>query len=284
MNHNITDAANLPEPTPKRPVPGISRGLPPLRQVSTPIQLPTAQSLTPAQPPQQPPAHPPVDVSKLPEFFRRDDPHRLNPSVVQHQRNALLQEIGPLTLPALERFVQVLFSDDLVVESYFRPKAIDGRVGRAFDEGSYHLEATPWREAKRAAIKASLPNFLDEYPAEREFVQVAAWALPAGIFVLSHPSVQAKGEELRDLAQAREITGHIVRDAIKAMHAISAPQSRVMNALIGQGGNEGCRPRQLSRLGTALYLSQAHINELWVPATGWFNTGRDDNDTADSRY
>ena len=51
---------------------------------------------------------------------------------------------------------------------------------RAFDEGSYHLEASPWREAKRAAIKASLPNFLDEYPAEREFVQVAAWALPAG--------------------------------------------------------------------------------------------------------
>lgn len=284
MNHNITDAANLPEPPPKRPVPGISRGLPPLRRVSTPIQLPAAQSPTPAQPPQQPPAHPPVDVNKLPEFFRRDDPYRLNPSVVQHQRNALLQEIGPLTLPALERFVQVLFSDDLVVESYFRPKVIDGRLGRAFDEGSYHLEASPWREAKRAAIKASLANFFDPYPAEREFVQVAAWALPAGIFVLSHPSVQAKGEELRDLAQAREITGHIVRDAIKAMHAISAPQSRVMNALIGQGGNEGCRPRQLSRLGTALYLSQAHIHEQWIPGTGWFNTGRDDNDTADSRY
>lgn len=284
MNRNITDAANLPEPTPKRSIPGFSRGLPPVRRVSTPIQPTAAQTPTPAQPPQQPPAHPPVDVNKLPEFFRRDDPYRLNPSVVQHQRNALLQEIGPLTLPALERFVQVLFSDDLVVESYFRPKVIDGRVGRAFDEGSYRLEASPWREAKRAAIRASLPIFLDEYPAEREFVQVAAWALPAGIFVLSHPSVQAKGEQLRDLAQAREITGHIVRDAIKAMHGISASQARVMNALIGQGDDEGCRPRQLSRLGTALYLSQAHINELWVPATGWSNTGRDDNDTADSRY
>jgi hypothetical protein len=187
MNRDIIDAVPMPEPTPKRPMPGIGRSLPPLRRVSTPIQPPAAQTPTSAQPPQQPPAHPPVDVNKLPEFFRRDDPYRLNPSMVQHQRNALLQEIGPLTLPALERFVQLLFSDDLVVESYFHPKVIDGRVGRAFDEGSYHLEVSPWREAKRAAIRASLPSFLDEYPAEREFVQVAAWALPAGIFMLSHP-------------------------------------------------------------------------------------------------
>lgn len=287
MNRNIIDAVPMPEPTPKRPTPGIGRGLPPLRRLSPPAQPPVAQSPSPAQPPQQPsqqtPVHPPLDLNKLPEFFRRDDPHRLNPSAVQLHRNTLLREIGPLSMRALERFVEVLFSDDLVVESYFRPKVIDGRVGRAFDEGSYHLEASPWREAKRAAIKASLPNFLDDYPAEREFVQVAAWALPAGIFVLSHPSVQAKGEELRDLAQARETTAHIVRDAIKAMHAISAPQSRVMNALIGQGGNEGCRPRQLSRLGTALYLSQSHINEQWIPGTGWFNLGRGDNDSADSR-
>jgi hypothetical protein len=286
MNHNIVDPNPVPEPSPKRPTPGIGFGLPPLRRVNAPVRpaahRPAVQT-PPAQPPQQPPSIPPIDVNKLPEFFRRDDPNRINPSAVQLYRNTLLREIGPLTLPALERFVQVLFSDDLVVESYFRPKVIDGRVGRAFDEGGCHLEAFPWREAKRASIKAGLANFLDEYPHEREFVQVAAWALPAGLFVLSHPAVQAKGEELRDLAQARETTAHIVSDAIKAMHAISAPQSRVMNALIGQGGNEGCRPRQLSRLGTALYLSQSHIHEQWVPVAGWFNLGGDDNDTADSR-
>jgi hypothetical protein len=283
MNHNIVDAGPLPEPMPKRLVPGIGRTQPPLQRVKALlkplVQLPAAQTPPAAHPPQ----YPPLDVNKRPEFFRRDDPNRLNPSAVQLYRNTLLREIGPLTLPALERFVQVLFSDDLVVESYFRPKVIDGRVGRAFDDGGCHLEAFPWREAKRASIKAGLANFLDDYPHEREFVQVAAWALPAGLFVLSHPAVQAKGEELRDLAQARETTAHIVCDAIKAMHAISAPQSRVMNALIGQGGNEGCRPRQLSRLGTALYLSQSHIHEQWVPVAGWFNLGGDDNDTVDSR-
>lgn len=284
MNRNINDAASLPEPTPKRRAPGISRGLPPLRRRSTPIQSPAAQIPTPAQPPQQLPAHPPVDVNKLPEFFRRDDPYRLHPLAVDLHREALLRELGPLTLPALGRFVQVLFSDDLVVESYFQPKTVEGRVGRAFNEGGYHVQAQPWREAKRAAVKAGLAHFLDAYPQEREFVSVAAWALPAGLFVLSHPSVQAKGEGLRDLAQARETTAHIVRDAIKAMHAISPSQARVMNALIGQGGNEHCRPCQLSRLGTALYLSQNHIHEHWVPFSGRLNTGRGDDDTADSRY
>lgn len=287
MSHNIFDAVPTPEPTPKRQTPGIRRGLPLVRPATAPVKPEGVQNPNRDRaqigPQGNAAAIPPVDVNKLPEYFRRDDPYRLNPSAVQLHRNTILREIGPLSHHALERFVQVLFGDDLVVESYFRPKRIDGQVGRAFDEGGCHFEAYPWREAKRAATKASLANFLDNYPVEQEFVQVAAWALPAGLFVLSHPSVRAKGEELRNLAQARETTSHIVREAIKAMYAISASRGRVMNALIGQGGNEGCRPRQLSRLGTALYLSQSHINEQWIPATGWFDIGGED-DTAESRY
>lgn len=258
MNHNIVDAVPMPEPTPKRPTPGVGRNLPPVI--------------------------PPVDFNLFPEFFRRDDPYRLNPSAVQLQREMLLREIGPLTLPALERFVQALFSDDLVVESYIRPKPIDGRMGRAFWDRGVYREAHPWRNAKRAARWASAVKLLDNYSCEPEFISVAAWALPAGQFVLSHPSVKAKGNELRDLAQARQMTAQIVRDAITAMRAISRSHAQVMSALIGQGGHAGCGPRQLSRLVTALYLSQAQINAHWGPANGWPNAGRDDNDTTNIRF
>ena len=281
MNHNIVDAVPMPEPTPKRPTPGVGLNLPPLRRLNAPVQPPSAQMPPVAQPPQQQPPMPPVDFNQLPEFFRRDDPYRLNPSAVQLQREMLLREIGPLTLPSLERFVQVLFNDDLVVESYIRPKPLHGRVGRTFKEGGVYLEAHPWREAKRAARWASMVKLLDDYPYEAEFISVAAWALPAGLFVLSHPSAQAKGEGLQDLAQARQMTAHLVRDAISAMSTINVTHARVMNALIGQGGHAGCGPRQLGRLFTALYLSQAKINAHWVPASGWPSAGRDDNDTAD---
>lgn len=265
MNHNIIDAASVPEPTPKRPNPGIGLSLPALCRGNTPVSQP-------------------IGLKKLPEFFRRDDPHRLPPEMVQSHRLTILREIGALSLPALERFVEVMFSDDLVVESYFHPGPLDGCVGPSFDERGHRLVAHPWREAKRAATLAARANCLDDYPYEREFVSVAAWALPSGLFILSHPSVQAKGEKLRNLAQARETTVHIVRDAIKAMHVVSAPQAQAMNTLIGQAGIEGCRPRQISRLGAALFLSQGHINQHWVPVTGWSSSGGGDSDTADSRY
>lgn len=273
MNNDIADAVPMPEPTPKRLTQRKLRGVQQQRRINAQSQLP-AEGTPPTIP---------VNVSKTPEFFRSQGPNHTNLTTVHFRRTTLYREIGLLTQPALQRFVQVLFSDDLVVNSYFSPKQINGRVGRAFEEGVCLVEALPWREAKRASIKAALTNCLFAFPQEREIVSVAAWALPAGLFVISHNKKQAKGDELRDWdwKQAREVTAGIVRNAIEAMHAINAQQSCVMNALIGQGGFEGCQPEQLSRLGVALYLSQNRINDQWVPVTAWMKQGRDDSDRAE---
>ena len=67
-------------------------------------------------------------------------------------------------------------------------------------------------------------------------------------------------------------------DAIKAMRGVSAVQGRLMRALIGDGATEGCKAQKLARLRTALHLSQLRLNELWIPAAGWFCTQPDDQD------
>ncbi len=219
-----------------------------------------------------------LDINTLPEFFRRDDPRRIHPLAVNTLRGYLIREIGPLTYPATAHFVEIFLADDLIVESYFQPLVRQDPVGLAFQRIGRRLEALPWVEAKRAAEKARRSHALQNFPKDQELAHVAAWACPAGIFHLSHPSVKAKGRELEDLAQARDMTAELVDSAIKAMRSVSAVQGRAMRALIGDGGNEGCKVRHLGRLGMALHLSQLRLNELWIPATGWLCTEPDGHD------
>lgn len=219
-----------------------------------------------------------VDFDALPEFFRRDDPRRLNPMAVKTLRGNLLCEIGPLQHPATARFVEILLSDDLTVESYFQPLIRQDPVGLEFQRIGRRLEALPWVEAKRAAEKARRSYALYNHAADRELAYVAAWAWPAGIFHLSHPSVKNKGWTLENLPQARDMSAELLDGAIRAMRGVSAVQGRLMRALIGDGETDGCKARQLARLRTALHLSQLRLNELWIPATGWFCTEPDDQD------
>lgn len=231
--------------------------------------------LLPEPSPNRKPAAEHIDVQKLPEFFRRDNPRRLNPLAVKTLRGYLLCAIGPMQNPATARFVESFLSNDLIVESYFQSFVRQDPVGLAFQRVGRRLEALPWVEAQRAAEKARRSAALFNHPNDHDLVYVAAWAWPAGIFHLCHPSVVAKGKGLEDLQQARHLTAELVDDAIKAMRGVSAVQGRLMRALIGDGGNEGCKARQLGRMGTALHLSQLRLNELWIPAAGWYSTGSD---------
>ena len=42
-----------------------------------------------------------------------------------------------------------------------------------------------------------------------------------------------------------------------------------LGAILGLGYDDDTDPDQLARLGTALHLSQRHINNMWIPASGW---------------
>ena len=191
---------------------------------------------------------------------------------VKTLRGYLLCAIGPMQNQATARFVASFLSNDLIVESYFQPLVRQDPVGLVFQRIGRRLEALPWVEAQRAAEKARRSAVLFNHPDDYELAYVAAWAWPAGIFHLCHPSVVATGQELEDLQQARDLTVELVDEPIAAMRDVSIVQGRLMRALIGDGGKDGCKARQLGRLGTTLHLSQLRLNELWIPAAGWCST------------
>jgi len=47
------------------------------------------------------------------------------------------------------------------------------------------------------------------------------------------------------------------------------PAGDTLGAILGLGYDDDTDPDQLARLGTALHLSQRHINNMWIPASGW---------------
>ncbi len=268
MNHNITDAANPPEPTPKR-----------LHTSGTQIRLVPQGTSTPArrllpeasvyEHVMKPMAFMPSGVKKLPQLYRQDDPTRMVPEAVNMLRQHLTQQIGVLPTPCLNRFVRTFLADDEVVESYYTHKVREDELGRTFAQRGLLLAAMPWVEAKRAAVMAMRCESVRGLQHEQALVWVAAWALPSGLFHLCHPCVKQTGVELSDLVQARNETTLMVEDALFAMRRVDPQGGDTLGAILGLGYDDGTEPHQLARLGTALHLSQLRINSLWVPPSGW---------------
>lgn len=211
----------------------------------------------------------PKGLKDLPNIFRQDDPDRMVIEAVSMMRRLLKQEMGSMPTSALQKFVQVLLSDDELVESYFLHRVREDAVGRQFAQGGSLLTATPWVEAKRAAGLAMHSEVLRGFPHEQVLAWVAAWAMPSGTFHLCHPTMKHKGLVMSDLGQARNHTVVMVEEAVFAMRRIDLQTGSILSAMLGVGYAEEQDPDQLARLGTALHLSQRHINNMWIPASGW---------------
>ena len=208
----------------------------------------------------------PITTAFVPQY-REDEPTRLQAHQVSMLRNHLRNEVGPLSCAPLQLFLNVFFSDDLMIESYFQPHALIDQVGTAFKACGMPLRAIPWVEAKRAALVARrAPNLS---PLERSFVYAAAFVMPAGLFNLSHPYRTSQGFELSDLWQARNATTLLAEAALQAMRRRHPALGWTMGALLGYSDGEDCDGEQLARMGAALHLSQLRVNELWIPASGW---------------
>lgn len=211
----------------------------------------------------------PKGFKDLANIFRQDDPDRMVSEAVAMMRRLLKQEMGPMPTSALQKFVQVFLSDDELVESYFMHRVREDAVGRQFAQGGRLLTATPWVEAKRAAGLAMHSELLRGFSHEQLLAWVAAWALPSGTFHLCHPKLKSMGLVMSDLGQARNETALIVEEAIFTMRRVDRLAGDTLGALMGVGHAEELDPNQLARLGTALHLSQRHINNMWIPESGW---------------
>lgn len=270
MNHNIVDAVPMPEPTPKRQ-PNSAPQTRPVRQGSSKPAISVRPDVWTHEHVMKPMAFMPAGIKKLPRLFRQDDPNRMVPEAVDLMRRHLLQEIGPLPTSGLNRFVRTFLADDEVVESYFTYKVREDELGRTFAQWGRLLTVTPWVEAKRAAVLAARADVMLGFRHEQALIWVAAWAFPSGLFHLCHPRIKHIGVELSGLAQARNETTLMVEEAVFAMRREDPPAGDTMGAILGMGYDEGTDPQQLARLGTALHLSQRHINSMWIPASDWAN-------------
>lgn len=260
MNRNISDAANLPEPTPKRRLGSVTQTMPVSRT------LPSASTYEHVM---KPMAFMPSSVKNLRQLYRQDDPTRMVPEAVNLLRQHLTQQIGVMLTPCLNRFVRTFLADDEVVESYYTHKVREDELGRTFAQRGRLLTAMPWVEAKRAAVLATRCESVRGLQHEQVMAWVAAWAFPSGLFHLCHPCVKQTGVELSDLVQARNETSLMVEDAVIAMRRLDSAAGDTLGAILGTGYDDGTDPKQLARLGTALHLSQRHINSMWVPPSGW---------------
>jgi len=268
MNHNIVDAVPMPEPSPKR-LPNSATPINPVRPGASTPAVWVRPDVWTHEHVMKPMAFMPAGVKKLPRLFRQDDPNRMVPEAVVLMRQHLLQEIGPLPTSALNRFVRTLLADDELVESYFTYKVREDALGRTFAQRGRLLTATPWVEAKRAAVLAARADTVRHFRHEQALVWVAAWAFPSGLFHLCHPHMKHIGVELTSLVQARNETTVMVEDAVSAMRREDRPAGDALGAILGLGYDDDTDPDQLARLGTALHLSQRHINNMWIPASGW---------------
>ena len=85
----------------------------------------------------------------------------------------------------------------------------------------------------------------------------------------THIDPARQQDELTSLVQARNETTVMVEDAVTAMRREDRPAGDTLGAILGLGYDDDTDPDQLARLGTALHLSQRHINNMWIPASGW---------------
>lgn len=268
MINNTVDATPMPEPTPKRQSNSGTQIRPVRQGASTPAVWLRPDVWT-HEHVMKPMAFMPAGVKKLTQLFRQDDPTRMVPEAVDLMRRHLLQEIGPLPTSGLTRFVRTFLADDEMVESYFTYKVREDALGRTFAQRGRLLTATPWVEAKRAAVLAMRCEAVRGFKHEQAMVWVAAWAIPSGLFHLCHPHMKTIGVELSDLVQARNEASLMVEDAVSAMRRVDPQAGDTLGAILGMGYDDGTDPQQLARLGTALHLSQRHINNMWIPASGW---------------
>ncbi|MDP3474433.1 hypothetical protein [Hydrogenophaga sp.] len=268
MNGNTINNFPMPEPTPKprhRMATQLGYQSPSPRDAS---KLQAADGLA-GEFLMKPLAFMPKGFKDLPHLFRQDDPTHMVSEAVTMMRRHLKQEMGDMPTSALQKFVQVFLSDDELVESYFMHRVREDAVGRQFAQRGSLLTATPWVEAKRAGGLAMHSEVLRGFRHEQVLAWVAAWAMPSGTFHLCHPKLKSKGLVMSDLGQARNNTVVMVEEAVFAMRRIDPQTGSTLSALLGVGYSEEQDPNQLARLGTALHLSQRHINNMWIPASGW---------------
>ena len=200
---------------------------------------------------------PPPNVARVPSPA---EPLRLHPHCVEPLRAQLHAQRKPMDDPALERFVQRVFGDDLMVEAYFLPRKIHAASLPLHQQG---LEQLPLHAALRAARRAFYMDILTTAH-ERQLAYAASLLYACGLFHCLHPWV-VKTTGLRDLEYRRAdgVRAHLLEWSLHQLRLDNEGMGNTLGEVFAQGIQDDIDPEQVGRIGTAVWLANRRVAELW---------------------
>ena len=205
-----------------------------------------------------------VSVPPLPNslrFHSQSESLRLHPSCVALFREHLHGQRKRMDDPVLERFVQRVFANDLMVEAYFQPRKVHAPSLPLHHRGSEQL---PFEAALRAAREATSMDILKQ-PHEKQLAYSAALIYSCGLFHCLHPwVVKDTGIQDVDYGRADGVRGHLLEWNLHQMRMENAAMGDTLGEVLGQGLNDDCDPEQVRRIGNAVWLANRRIAELWA--------------------
>lgn len=204
------------------------------------------------------PVHAPLDEACCPS---EQDPLRLQPESVAVLRERLHLQRKRMDDPALERFVHNAFSDDLMVEAYFQPRALWSPALPLHQRGMAQL---PWDAALRAAHRASGMAIVTQ-PHERQLAYAASLLYACGLFHGLHPwVVKDAGTSNVDNGRADGVRAYLLEDSLRRLRRDHSAMGNTLGEVFSQGLNDDLDPEQVGRIGTAVWISHRRIAELWT--------------------
>ena len=195
--------------------------------------------------------------------------HLLEKSFVEMLRAGIHARRRTLAEPDLEVFLQSVFEDDLVVESYFPPsclmlpRPVQGRV-------TFNAKVTPFDASLKAANLAASTLCLSWE--EKRVAYAASLVYSCGLYHSVHPVIFRNGRASRvALSAARETTALLLEDALRGLRARNPLLGAKMTAAVTGRVNdeEWVSPQLLARLHGAVHLSNMPALRTWLDAEGW---------------
>jgi hypothetical protein len=183
------------------------------------------------------------------------------PAALRERLHALLPDYGDVTLQA---FVLRVFSDDGVLQAYFRPTAVT-------EMPTIHKPVLPVRLRKCLPIEAAL-RAADHAsalalvrPHERRLVHLAALLYPCAWFDSNRMAALSRQTGLApSLEQTAALRAMLLEDAMRWLRAHCHGLADTLAAAIGLPNDGDINDEQVARIASAVYLANLRLCAEWA--------------------
>lgn len=194
---------------------------------------------------------------EVPEVYLPGDPMRMHPKWVSLLRNRMHAERPQVNDTFLERFLNKVFQDNLMVEVFHHM-----RLPKCGDPAVPMPALLPLREAIRAGQRAAGMKVIDSR--ERGFVFTAAFVQSCALFHCAHPYVKTHyGPDGITPAEVQKIKLLLLEDALRDLRSQDPARGETMTAVLDHAPRDVRNAEQVARIAAAVHLSNLPIQAEW---------------------